>query len=552
MEAASESDCAEPSRANRRSPAVLIAVAVALTIAFYAWRFWLLHTVEFDRDEFEHLHAAWNLSRGLIPYQDFWEHHTPWLWFMLAPLYRFYPVDSDPDAALRFIFLARSMMAVFAALGLILTFVLARLWKRDRVAWIATAALSMFVAFMQKTLEVRPDVPAMVLWLGCLVSLVQGFGAAASRRQAFLFALSGFLLGGATMFTQKQIVILPFFAAGMLWYLFAAAGNYMRRFANCVWQLGGFSVPILATLAFFAAHGALGSFAYYNLILNLGWKSGLPFPGMIPWAFRQNPIMISLGILGIVVELFRAFHGVAFSRDRFLLLVTIGAIAGLAVLPEAWLQYYLTFLPLLAIYAANILDTVIGQALRDTDFLKPVTGATLLLVLAALSIRASLRMSHLATNSEQIHKLTWVLAHSKPNASVLDCWSGLGVFRPNAYFYSMLYSQLLDPNARAQLVAELYSTRAAPKLVFPSADLLRWLSPEAPAALLANYRPIPGEFPIFVLRASAWRVQRANRRRSYLLWLRRARRLGWPLDNYRLMREGGSDTMVIRGLPPNH
>ena len=75
-----------------------------------------LKTVEFNPDEFWHLHSAWCLSRGMIPYRDFFEHHTPWLYFLLAPIFSLYRVDVDPNAAVAFIFLARRIMIFFAAI----------------------------------------------------------------------------------------------------------------------------------------------------------------------------------------------------------------------------------------------------------------------------------------------------------------------------------------------------------------------------------------------------------------------------------------------------
>ncbi len=37
-------------------------------------------------DHAEHLHAAWLVWQGEVPYRDFFEHHNPLLWYLLAPL----------------------------------------------------------------------------------------------------------------------------------------------------------------------------------------------------------------------------------------------------------------------------------------------------------------------------------------------------------------------------------------------------------------------------------------------------------------------------------
>src|SRR5262245_18678610 len=41
-----------------------------------------------DPDELEHLHAAFCVSRGELPYRDFFEHHGPALYYALLPLFK--------------------------------------------------------------------------------------------------------------------------------------------------------------------------------------------------------------------------------------------------------------------------------------------------------------------------------------------------------------------------------------------------------------------------------------------------------------------------------
>src|SRR5437016_2091016 len=60
---------------KRRRPSVLVATSIVLIVAIYAWRLFLLQTRTFDADEFEHLHAAFAIHQGLLPYRDFFEHH---------------------------------------------------------------------------------------------------------------------------------------------------------------------------------------------------------------------------------------------------------------------------------------------------------------------------------------------------------------------------------------------------------------------------------------------------------------------------------------------
>ena len=44
-----------------------------------------------DADESQHLHAAWLVGQGQVPFRDFWEHHLPLFYYLLAPLTRCLP-----------------------------------------------------------------------------------------------------------------------------------------------------------------------------------------------------------------------------------------------------------------------------------------------------------------------------------------------------------------------------------------------------------------------------------------------------------------------------
>lgn len=49
------------------------------------WLLWLFLQTGHPFDEGEHLHAAWMTGEGLVPGVDFFEHHTPVLWWLLVP-----------------------------------------------------------------------------------------------------------------------------------------------------------------------------------------------------------------------------------------------------------------------------------------------------------------------------------------------------------------------------------------------------------------------------------------------------------------------------------
>src|SRR3989304_3084629 len=82
--------------AASRIPLRVASVGVLLLLAFgTAMRIAYVRNSEIVVDEFEHLHAAYLVSRGQTPYVDFFEHHTPLLYYLAAALLPMRAPDFD-------------------------------------------------------------------------------------------------------------------------------------------------------------------------------------------------------------------------------------------------------------------------------------------------------------------------------------------------------------------------------------------------------------------------------------------------------------------------
>ena len=141
--------------------AVLAAVAVRLVALVW------LHPLNWDEIEF--FRATDWVRQGLVPFRDFWEHHTPLQWFVFAP---FTALTSSPGAD------AVILMRGVQVLLWIATFWLAnRLMTRmglgqfARWATIAIAVCSQIL--MIPAVEYRVDVLGCTMYLAGLVCLME-------------------------------------------------------------------------------------------------------------------------------------------------------------------------------------------------------------------------------------------------------------------------------------------------------------------------------------------------------------------------------------------
>src|SRR5215471_3710956 len=123
------------------------------TVALLLARLPLLPRRSFDPDEFEHSHAAWSVFKGMLPYKDFFEHHTPWYYYALRPFFKWFDVDGSFESARHFLLFGRSLSFVLTVLSVFLVFRIGRVWADRQVGAVAALLLLGQSVFDQKTIE---------------------------------------------------------------------------------------------------------------------------------------------------------------------------------------------------------------------------------------------------------------------------------------------------------------------------------------------------------------------------------------------------------------
>ena len=135
-------------------------------------------------DEIEFFRATDWVRRGLVPYRDFWEHHTPLQWFLFAPVTA---LTNSPGVS-------AILVMRWAQLPLwILTFILLRGWMRRAgisafAAWTAMTLVLCSTLFMLPAVEYRVDVLGCAIYIAALFLLQRigdsGVGGRGSERSS--------------------------------------------------------------------------------------------------------------------------------------------------------------------------------------------------------------------------------------------------------------------------------------------------------------------------------------------------------------------------------
>jgi 4-amino-4-deoxy-L-arabinose transferase-like glycosyltransferase len=444
------------------------------TVGFFLARIPVLPLREFDPDEFEHTHAAWCVFKGMIPYKDFFEHHTPFYYYVLSPFFHWFDVDLSFESARHFLLFGRGLSLLLTMLSVFIVYRIGRLWQSRRVGIVAALFIVGQPVFFQKTVEIRPDVLALPFFLGGLWFLLRGLGRSAESpaRGLRYFLGGGLALGAAIMCTQKMLFVLPGMCLGLgVWAVLGEDKSRRRaRLAAIALLFAGLAIaPALTWIAFTLRHAG-GELIANNFLLNAEWRS-VVHQQLLRTLASSWPVLL-LCLLGATVWLYHFVRSSRREHGGVLLLGTLlGLVAGILVVPVAHRQYYLMPLPIACLFAAHGLSFLVERA--------PERARSYLLVLATLPLLVlpilGLRESFTTPNDRQLARLRYVFESTNPTDLVMDGWQGTGVFRPHAFYYFFVHEELLPmlPHAQVQaFVAALTSGKIRPRLIALDKNLI--------------------------------------------------------------------------------
>ena len=240
-----------------------------------------LHPLNWDEVEF--FRATDWVRQGLVPYTDFWEHHTPLQWYLFAP---FAAMTSSPGAA------AIVWMRIAQVPLWIATFWFANVWmKRSGIGavgrWSAIAIACCSSLLMLPAVEYRVDVVGCAVYLASLVILSREAGEGPGRGRPFfagvLLCLTGF----------ANLRLGPLLALTVLLDAIIDREEHRWRFNRRVFRvILGVIVTFALGLGYFAMHRALLPIYRHVWVENyLGDK----YATRIPFAFVHR-MLIPFGI----------------------------------------------------------------------------------------------------------------------------------------------------------------------------------------------------------------------------------------------------------------
>jgi hypothetical protein len=458
--------------------AVKARVPIALALTAAAVRLiplQFLHPLNWDELEFWRA-TSW-IAQGRVPFRDFWEHHSPLVWFVFAP----FTLLSNSPGVDAVIVLRWAQILVWIA-----TFWLLHVWMRgagiERFArWSAMALALCSSLFMTPAVEYRVEA------LGC--SLVMA-GLVCAQRERYFFAGAAFCLAG---FANLRLG--PVLVVAVLLLLVT------RRLRAAAVVAGGFAA-LAACLGYFAVTGSLHALYQQVWVENLAEKYATPVVGgfvhrlLVPFGVRiigsDRLFELAAVDVGGIAVLLLGFAGMLFAwrkRGDVLLLafLQLTNLAFIAIMKFIYNYHFaltvVLMVPLIAIVLERMSESAVGgrRSAVDRDGDGPPTAdhrlpdVVLAIIVVAWSVNAfaAIFRGKELDRAYQDRIMREVDARTQPGDQV---WSGIpwALRREPAYWFWFL------PELPRQLVkqglAPRYEPRNPPAAVVAEHNVLVWLA----------------------------------------------------------------------------
>lgn len=433
---------------ERRGAAVvgwLIGVAALLRLLPLA----RLHPIAWD--EIEYFRATDWVARGLVPYRDFWEHHSPLQWFVFAPVAA---MTSSPGVS--------AILAMrWAQLPLLVaTFVLLAKWMRREGASELAARMAVLLAicstlFTLGAIEYRVDVLGCALYVAGLF-----FGGWAGGAALCLAAFANVRLG--------PLIVVTILLSRTRWRAMAGAA---AAFVAC-------SIYFVATSS--AAIAVRRVWTENYLADKLSVEPSMPLLRRLaaPFGFVGGGFDPAAVDAGTIVIFLAGLAGLFLKRDRTAIL-QIANIAFVASMKAVYHYHFMIVILLALPFVAAVVERLPRRAV-----------AAIVAVAIAVSAFASVFRGKEADLDYQDFVMREIHRRTPPGARVFD-GVGWAIRREPAYRYWFLAQNVRTLEARG--VFEPYDIAARPPdAVVLSIPTRAWLGGHREQAefVRRNYRPV--------------------------------------------------------------
>ncbi len=287
------------SNENKKSLSLLIAkYGFILQIIFAVFlSFWILFNHQPKTgDDVEHLHSAWLIFNGKVPYNDFFQHHNPLLWYIYAPLLGFMAYDIAVFDVVRIISTLMLFLNLYI-IGLIIKRFMSKSWFASLMG--VASVFPSYVIYSGQ--DFRPDnymIFCLILGLFYLLSYLDNHKTKNLIISFSLFALSFF-------FMQKIIFTLALIGLIVIYLLIKKQINVNDFVKSLI-------LPLFMVIVFVC-------WLYYHNMFERYWLSNYIFNLYIPDVYgglveKTKPEFYVVGSIALLGSVYFLIKGNIYQR----------------------------------------------------------------------------------------------------------------------------------------------------------------------------------------------------------------------------------------------
>ena len=409
---------------NRHYRSVLIFLIACIGIL----AFFVCYNKFFHVDEIEHIHCAWYIKKGYIPYRDFFEHHNPLFWFSLLPVL-YLGGDSVNTILLARLFMGCVMLGIVYCAYLIASTVA----ESKETGLFAAVLLFSTTLFIEKAIEIRPDglqVLFGMISLYCLIRFIP------SRDNTYIF-YTGLSAALSFLFLQKAIFLVIAYA------MIFAYGFFKREISvkNALCFSGGLLLPLLLFWAYLHMTGSVRDYFLTNWQLNwhnLGARAitAKPFKAIAD-ALSSNLLLLVFAAIAVVYILLKQKIN---KEMKIIVFIGLVQVCSVVIYKTTLKHYYLFPIALCSVPGAYFLANIFAAGK-----ILPTHRAALaaMIILWALPF---LLIDSFNSNRFQLERMKYVLNVTKDTEIVYDGANYFNLFRHDMHYFWFQIGQLTKYN----------------------------------------------------------------------------------------------------------
>ncbi len=368
---------------------------------------------QYDHDELEHVHCAWYVLQGNIPYLDFYQNHHPALWFFIAPFILFFGESTSV------LFLSRVLMLLLlSGIALSVRAISREAGSSAREANYAVLLALSCTTLLNKSMEIRPDVPQVLFGLlSCLCFLTY-----LKDRRTPHMVLAGLFAGVSFVVIQKAVFLFAAMGISFLWLIWRKTAAWRD---SLLYALGSL-FPIAALALYLLSTESFRDYILTCWLVNMNQiETYSPLNHMFHTLIENLAFWFLAGI-SLWTSLLRKRGG---SLLQMVSLWGLLLLAFLFMVPRARNQYFILPIAILAVPAARQ-AVWLFERFKCSDACR--SCALILVLIAPWCITAH---KFTESNKFQLERIRYVLSQTAPHEPVYDGDIQFNIFRPDLHYF---------------------------------------------------------------------------------------------------------------------